>query len=271
MGQKHCSCICNKEPEEIFNFYPDILTKDDEYKEINPSKAKGSLMNAFKQNQVYLAEKNEFYKDKEKEKEKEKYNTNTNYTSNNKDDNERTQRQSTGKLEKNYPTDKVIIVQSFLRKFLGQCRYKKLKEEKIKIDKDNESLISSFIKKSPTLFEQHDIPKFNPSFNPESFYEKINENLVGFCREIVDKQNTNTHLLGETKPTATIASSDRSSVYKGEVNSNNEKDGYGVLYLRSKEKYEGNWIKNEFTGWGRYTDRSGSIYEGKLNIIIRFI
>ena len=53
-------------------------------------------------------------------------------------------------------------------------------------------------------------------------------------------------------------------LYKGVLNINNNNfDGYGVLYIKSSLKYyEGNFINNDFTGWGRHINSKGICYEG---------
>ena len=51
--------------------------------------------------------------------------------------------------------------------------------------------------------------------------------------------------------------------YYGEVNQNGEKNGFGKLFSKNKNRI-GTWRKNKFTGWGREVRSNGDIYEGKF-------
>jgi hypothetical protein len=52
------------------------------------------------------------------------------------------------------------------------------------------------------------------------------------------------------------------SFYVGEVNLDGERHGYGTLLCKTGVKYQGHWIRDEFTGWGRHIDAQGTISEG---------
>ena len=59
-----------------------------------------------------------------------------------------------------------------------------------------------------------------------------------------------------------LISSEESSIYSGQVNINNQKHGFGVLLTKDGTKYEGAWISNKFTCWGKFIDLEGTIYIG---------
>ena len=52
-------------------------------------------------------------------------------------------------------------------------------------------------------------------------------------------------------------------IYKGEVNKNDEKHGFGIL-TTPKYVRKGTWRDGEFTGWCRESRVNGDIYEGKF-------
>jgi hypothetical protein len=52
--------------------------------------------------------------------------------------------------------------------------------------------------------------------------------------------------------------------YVGGVNLKKEKHGYGELTNKDGSKLLGNWVNNNFTGWGRFIDTRGNLAEGKI-------
>ena len=56
---------------------------------------------------------------------------------------------------------------------------------------------------------------------------------------------------------------EKEELYKGDLNSNGEKYGYGK-FISPTLKRIGMWKKNNFTGWGREIRQNGDIYEGKF-------
>ena len=61
------------------------------------------------------------------------------------------------------------------------------------------------------------------------------------------------------------------SYYIGTVNILNQRCGLGVLISNRGEKYEGNWLDDIFTGWGRYIDKDGNLFEGNNFYYFRII
>ena len=52
-------------------------------------------------------------------------------------------------------------------------------------------------------------------------------------------------------------------IYKGSININNQKHGYGVLATKDVTKI-GTWINDSFTGWNKEKFSNGSVLEGKF-------
>ena len=52
-------------------------------------------------------------------------------------------------------------------------------------------------------------------------------------------------------------------IYKGDINKNKEKHGFGKLISPSLKRI-GMWRRDNFTGWGREIKENGDIYEGKF-------
>ena len=61
-----------------------------------------------------------------------------------------------------------------------------------------------------------------------------------------------------------IKNPENDEIYKGDLNNNGEKHGYGC-YISPNLKRIGMWRRNNFTGWGREIRNNGDIYEGKFN------
>ena len=60
-----------------------------------------------------------------------------------------------------------------------------------------------------------------------------------------------------------IKNPENDEIYKGDLNNNGEKHGYGT-YISPNLKRIGMWRRNNFTGWGREIRNNGDIYEGKF-------
>ena len=84
----------------------------------------------------------------------------------------------------------------------------------------------------------------DPFFNYEKYNNDNNRKIVTFTA--MNEENPN---IMET--------------YKGEVNEQGEKDGFGQLKSEEVTRI-GTWRHNNFTGWGREIWSDGRIYEGKF-------
>ena len=54
------------------------------------------------------------------------------------------------------------------------------------------------------------------------------------------------------------------SIYKGDINIDNQPNGYGIKITRQGEKYIGYWKNGSFTGWNCLIDKKGDVYMGKF-------
>ena len=52
------------------------------------------------------------------------------------------------------------------------------------------------------------------------------------------------------------------SIYFGEINSKNLKEGNGIIFWKDGSFYEGNLKDNKFNGFGRFVYSNGDFYEG---------
>lgn len=50
--------------------------------------------------------------------------------------------------------------------------------------------------------------------------------------------------------------------YTGQVNINYQKHGFGKMTYKDGTQFEGFWQLDKFTGWGRYIDQEGTLFEG---------
>jgi hypothetical protein len=55
------------------------------------------------------------------------------------------------------------------------------------------------------------------------------------------------------------------SFYKGEINIFGRKHGFGTLYYKDNSYYQGFWVEDSFSAFGRYIDSKGNLNEGKFN------
>ena len=110
----------------------------------------------------------------------------------------------------------------------------------------------------------NNLESFNYNY-PESMPEKLNiNNKLKFDNiltqiNISNNKDCNKRLFYNKG----LIDSKSGSLYQGFINSSNQKQGKGKLYLKTGEIYEGNWVENNFKGWGRYKDKEGNIYQGK--------
>lgn len=69
---------------------------------------------------------------------------------------------------------------------------------------------------------------------------------------------------GKVLETKLLISKDGSSIYSGSINYRQQKHGFGVLLNSNGEKFEGFWLNDKFTGWGKHIDIEGNILVGKF-------
>ncbi len=59
-----------------------------------------------------------------------------------------------------------------------------------------------------------------------------------------------------------IFSNNFTEFFTGQVNNENQKQGYGTLITSEGEKYQGYFFKNEKSGWGELIDKDSNIFQG---------
>jgi hypothetical protein len=84
----------------------------------------------------------------------------------------------------------------------------------------------------------------------EKLYPIFNRDLIIYIKHN-NKLRVNTMMLAK-----------QNSVYRGEVSVDNRRNGIGILLYNDGRKYEGLWYNDEFTGYGRYIDTEGNMFEG---------
>lgn len=197
-----------------------------------------------------------------------------------------------------------LIIQSYFkayafRKFFNQKLRQKLKNETIiliEMTKDNLTpQIISELKKNLKDLDLDTYYEANNSYSI-SFCNGLNKNkiigsyLILYKYNSKSKINNKSNHLHRTYTKFTIAKSltnsssngstsntesnynlnyyeDYTSYYYGEVNINNEKNGYGEYLSENKTFYKGYWVKNKFEGFGVVIDAKGFVYEGMLFFI----
>ncbi len=112
---------------------------------------------------------------------------------------------------------------------------------------------SSYLKgsynKSNFMNDNKDLDNFNPELW-KNFYD-INDQFFTHNKHLNSTHNK------------TINNPELNEVYIGDINNENEKDGFGKL-ISPDIKRIGEWRKNKFQGWGREIRKDGKIFEGKF-------
>jgi len=130
---------------------------------------------------------------------------------------------------------KIIILLQRLRRAVTSNHFLEFTPDAKLKQKQNNKLITSLYTKFMNKVEQ--IKPFNIN-NWKNFYEQIDENYNKF-KYNYNKDNKKIKLISET------------SIYIGETNFSNEKDGYGGLTNSKGEMFKGIWTQNKLKGWCR--------------------
>ena len=141
---------------------------------------------------------------------------------------------------------KVVVIQSFYRSYHSRKMFILVKKDKLKELSNTlyNNLYEQYMKYTTKLAESLIGYKFNPKYIKQNKEEK---KKIIFHNIFINKRN-------EIVP----------SIYKGDVDIQNKRNGYGIQLFNDGSKYEGNWIDNEFIGYGRYIDQNGDLYEGEF-------
>ena len=67
----------------------------------------------------------------------------------------------------------------------------------------------------------------------------------------------------DIKHEQTLKNPIKNEIYQGDINSKNQKHGFGFL-ISSDKKRIGTWKNDKFNGWGREINSNGEIYEGRF-------
>lgn len=200
MGQK-CGCICNKDSDMNFSFYPDMQHSKEESFSVKAG------------------------------------------------------RSSVARESGSLPLLSIIMVQSY---FKAWSLRKKLPLLKAKDEKLVSYLISEFRNNSnPTARIDQLFEKFNKAVYLSELDEPNRNECIKFLDSLEKVRSNN-----KTYRKSILAFPEQTKMYIGDVTIDNKMHGSGTLYLKSGEVYEGSWILNSFTGWGRYISSDGSIFQG---------
>lgn len=165
---------------------------------------------------------------------------NTAYNSNitsNVDENSKTQEQIKNIFSNKLITFKLIKLQAIIR---GRIIRKRIK---IQLAKNHIAVLkANYERFNVKKIEEYEakFPEFKPNSPLSDGYHSFGQDKIYFNKMLLEKD----------------------SFYVGEVNMNNEKHGYGRLINDDMTLLQGNWIRNEFTGYGRKIDCKGILYEG---------
>lgn len=153
---------------------------------------------------------------------------------------------------------KLVKLQTLVKGVLYRKEYERIIKKKLMQETYN--LLDKYTQdfRTPTLYKAESYK--NASFDPygwKKFYSP-DEKLFNFD-------------FGKVLSTKILIYNDGLSIYSGQINLKNQKHGYGVLLTKEGMKYEGTWVNNKFTGWGRFIDTEGNIYNGKQRLLNNII
>ena len=151
-----------------------------------------------------------------------------------------------GLKEEDFKTKKFRSVQKTINGFLYRIKFRQIIRAEL-YQKSQNLLIKH--EEDFTSVYQLNLAQFNTQiYNSSHIYNEEDGNLVRIfkCALVQNEQNQAV------------------SLYKGEVNLETEKHGFGILYLKNSSYFEGYWIRDTFSCLGRYIDESGCLYEGKF-------
>jgi hypothetical protein len=265
MGQK-CSCLCNKENDNTFNFYPESSFNQD-FKEsgIKSPYARSNinnLNNLNNENFSKLVQVNKDYSNNEKITEQEKT------------------------IEKSKEETIESIINANLKSFIkiqNCCKtflYKKKFKSQFKVLKENQlneknKIIDKYL--TANTKSALDMVKEFP-FNPlnclsEEYINQLNEKqfdeMLTTMSNFINLDNFKIKKLKNLSKPKNIRTIYQevlfinNSLFSGFINLNKEKHGFGKLWTDTGEIIEGYWMQDKFTGYGRYITSEGNVLEGK--------
>jgi hypothetical protein len=234
MGQR-CTCLCNKDLESTYNFYPEsqsmeLLENNNEVIQ----KGRKSIANIIK-DEPFIQDDFKKTKTNEINNDMKKY------------------------IKQNISY--LIKIQRFIKKVTNKVLFEKnikkglieLRENEVRMTIKTYSLTqNTFCKKNFQIKTRNDFFEY---------YNK-NNNMLSYVKSNCDRIYDVAYNYSDKVYPQILIDKIKNTLYKGNVNIDLVKTGYGILYYQNGDVYEGNWNNNEFTGYGRHTDSKGNIIEG---------
>ena len=171
-----------------------------------------------------------------------------------------TERITTEQIQITIPQDKIERSAINIQKVAKGKLYRK-KFDAIKEDLINEQ--QEYLKASMNNIEQ--LKESKVELEDENFdrakwksYYPDSSNTADFFNPSFGKVFDNEILISQS-----AINGNAPEIYKGSININNQKHGYGVLATKDVTKI-GTWINDSFTGWNKEKFSNGSVLEGKF-------
>ena len=271
MGAK-CSCLCNKETDNTFNFYPDSTQSKDINDQQTPDIVVKSLFKDNNEDNISTSTPINNINEigiKIKRKSKKQQSSSEDFEE---------------KIKVQMPN--IIKFQSIVRSYLKRKTFKielplKKKDHLTKIaevinncSKNISNQTLNHMKTKPFI-----ISNFSKYFSTLSDESKQKIEDIRNKKKIVSISKSREKLLLNDKKdiqivfTECLVRKERSSkninittVYTGQITIDYQMHGEGSLRKLNGEILEGSWVFNEFTGYGRKIDTFGNIFEGILFI-----
>lgn len=125
---------------------------------------------------------------------------------------------------------------------------------------------SRFLEKKAELQEEHEnkIKHLQDMFI--SIFEKnlTQMNLSAFDSKYIYQDSQGKQRILFKASIAKYESNELFSFYKGEINIFGRKHGYGTLYYKDNSFYQGFWVDDSFSAFGRFIDSKGNLNEGRF-------
>ena len=151
----------------------------------------------------------------------------------------------------------IIKIQSVAKKIIYKLNFKRQQRSNLKIEENEEKF--NMIKKFTTEILQKSLQLVRTSkLNIDKPFEDMH--ILNSYKEVLSIVNTRKE--GLSLPQSFLVGKDNSFLYIGNVDINLSRNGHGILYMDNGEYYEGNWINNSFTGYGRFIGLDGVVTEG---------
>lgn len=288
MGQK-CSCICNKENDQTYNFYPEASFNDnldqESVKNNNISNIKGGLtdntlfnvnMNTnndnshANSNNLQSIENSHNMIQESNRSHNKQLNTNNNNSHNKSNSNNITglNQEAIDYIKDN--EEYLIKIQSLARGIIAKSQFKEnyayLKQQSMILKKN---VMQNYTSKTNTAIE---LMKSIP-FDKEKNDDKEYRSLLSNNQKAKMKSIMNDIDLSKKKGCLyqdVLIDEKTQDMYSGYLDINNKKNGFGILVKNNGEVYEGNWIDDVFTGYGRAVFKDGEVIEGKFVVLIKY-